>query len=148
MLSNLGTMIIFYTLFWLMQALGIQISKYTCWQNNHTHKINICKNLNDLIETDLIVWSLVVLLLLRQGQTLWPTMTWNSLCKPSMPKSRANPLSSSTYVQDYKLYYLPGYYWFCVYIYVYMFVCMDSIIVPFSISLQLFLFPHWPWSRF
>lgn len=136
MLSSLGTMIIFYTLFWLMQGLGIQIWKYTCWQNNHTHKINICKNLNDLIETDLIVWSLVVLLLwdrVRLCDPQWPEIHYVSpACLKVVPTLFPHwPMYRITSFITYLV--IIGF--VCVYMYICLYVWIQSLFhFPFLFS--------------
>lgn len=61
---------------------------------------------------------------LRQGQTLWPRMTSNPLCSPSMPWTHGNPLASFTYVLGLQA-WLPA--WLLLFLVLYMCVCIMNI---------------------
>lgn len=40
---------------------------------------------------------------LRQSLTIWPQMTWNSLCRPGWPWTHNNPPASASWVLEFKV---------------------------------------------
>lgn len=89
---------------------------------------------------------IVVFIVLRQGLTIWPWQSWNSLCKPSWPQAHKDPTAIASQVLELR--HVPPEWLHCYFfLTVYGEVCSDQYFRKYNNSeLQLLSCSMWSLS--